>query len=280
MDLDDATRRDFAAFLARRHPGADTLARVAREAGVEAPSEAGIAGWEALLVRAEGSGRLPALVDAAGRGLEGDANFDAVRALVAPPAPGPRIGLAIGAAVVAAVTVVGVVGGAVLWRASPTEDAGSPAAASPAVAAASPAVAPVAPPAPPAPPAVAPPTPPEPAPAPATPAPVASSARPSPGCAAPDGARVGWWYAGKEDPGPAGTTWTLRAAANVRSDYPNADNGFSMRGRVQCVLPAGTAQRLSHAPVNIGNGHWWVPVYGGDLPRGVLLHSPRRPDEP
>jgi hypothetical protein len=51
----------------------------------------------------------------------------------------------------------------------------------------------------------------------------------------------------------------------VRDDYPREENHYSMRSTVLCWLSAGTQQRLSGAPVDVGRGQWWVPVAGGDL---------------
>lgn len=101
---------------------------------------------------------------------------------------------------------------------------------------------------------------------PAAAAPPAPSPRSrSTSCKGPPGEIVGWWYAGTTSPGTQGATIALPSSVNVREDYPRRDNGYAMRGRVLCWLPAGTSQRLSSAPVDIGQGHWWVPVAGGDL---------------
>ncbi|MDP2311366.1 MAG: effector-associated domain EAD1-containing protein [Pseudomonadota bacterium] len=121
-------------------------------------------------------------------------------------------------------------------------------------------------------------------PAPAAPAPaateppaVASTARaPAPepftsasgapsNCQGATGVVVGWWYAGTTSPGAQGETIGLPSSVNVRDDYPRRENGYALRGRVLCSLSGGTRQRLSQAPVDIGQGHWWVPVAGGDL---------------
>lgn len=76
--------------------------------------------------------------------------------------------------------------------------------------------------------------------------------------------QVGWWYAGEKSPGKAGDIITLASSVNVRTDYPRKENRYSMRGKVLCSPQAGTRQRLSANPVDVGGGNWWVPVWGGD----------------
>jgi hypothetical protein len=101
----------------------------------------------------------------------------------------------------------------------------------------------------------------------ATRAPAGAAAAPtvSARCLGAPGAVVGWWYAGTSSPGVQGATIRLVGSVNVRDDYPREENQYSMRSTVLCWLSAGTQQRLSGAPVDIGRGQWWVPVAGGDL---------------
>ena len=86
-------------------------------------------------------------------------------------------------------------------------------------------------------------------------------------CQGAPGVVVGWWYAGTTAPGALGATISLPTSVNVRDDYPRKENRYALAGRVLCSLPAGTSQRLSQAPVDIGQGHWWVPLSGGDIDR-------------
>jgi hypothetical protein len=83
-------------------------------------------------------------------------------------------------------------------------------------------------------------------------------------CQGPAGTPIGYWYAGKSSPGPVGSDIVLPTAVNIRVDYPHAENGYAMHGRVLCAVAAGTHQHLGGAPIDIG-GTWWVPVAGGEL---------------
>ena len=45
-------------------------------------------------------------------------------------------------------------------------------------------------------------------------------APPVPGCEAPSGELIGYWYAGEDAPGAAGEEVTIAQTVNVRADYP------------------------------------------------------------
>lgn len=284
MELDDATRDELAGFLARRFPSAEARARLSRTAGlvVEPDEDEGPArtAWIALLVLADQRGALAQLADAACAEAPDDLNLAEARTLLrgAPTRSAGGRGGAV-ALLGGALTLLLVGAGAAgaLWMARGGEvPALRPVTEArvqqvPAVVAAPVVVAVASAPVAPAPvaPAVDEPLPDEPARAAVLPAPAASTSSPRntawPACQGAPGVIMGWWYAGTSAPGAQGATISLRSSVNVRADYPRQDNGYSMRGRVLCSLSAGTAQRLSNAPVDIGRGHWWVPVAGGDL---------------
>ncbi len=296
MELDDATRDELAGFFARRFPTAEARSQLARAAGlVLEPDEedaTAAAAWIALLARADQRGALPQLADAACAAAPEDKMLAEARTLLRGPrvAPAGRSGR--GVAFVGAALVLGILGAGVtgaLWmsgtgggaRVPPVAEV-APVLSVEAVPVAAAVVPPVEEP-PMIEPAVAEPvvnepvvTPASPMPEPAvvvasppaepTPAPSSSSSSSAPtSCRGASGVIVGWWYAGTVSPGAQGATVTLPSSVNVRADYPHRDNGYAMRGRVLCSLSAGTTQRLSNAPVDIGQGHWWVPVAGGDL---------------
>ncbi|MFZ5481946.1 MAG: effector-associated domain EAD1-containing protein [Myxococcota bacterium] len=272
MQLDDSTTRELAAFFAKRFPAAGDRARLAGRVGLAAPADTGdaVEAWRALIVAAEGAGKLRAIAAAARAEAPGDANLSEVERILAPRG---RKGVAL------ALVVVGIVGvgGVAFWAApEPTEDVAATAAEPTAYAAPSPAepTASVAP-APTAPTAdVAPPPPttaaPPPAPPP-TPSAPAEARSPKPearsGCSAPSGTLVGYWYAGTDKPGELGQTITVRRGARVRADYPRAENGHRVDFPVRCALLAGMVVRLSRAPIET-SGHWWVPLSGGDVEGG------------
>lgn len=70
---------------------------------------------------------------------------------------------------------------------------------------------------------------------------------------------VGYWYAGEEPPGSAGTDWTMPETVNVRAAYPSDDNHWSSKSEVRCVLPVGTPVKLGE-PVRVPPGHWWIEL--------------------
>jgi hypothetical protein len=86
-------------------------------------------------------------------------------------------------------------------------------------------------------------------------------------CRGPAGERVGYWYAGTTAPWAKGADIVLPSAVNIRADYPHDTNHFAKNGQVLCSVSAGTRQHLTEAPIPVA-GHFWVPVYGGDLGGG------------
>lgn len=285
MELDDATRDELAGFFARRFPTAESRDELARTAGfipdtVEGPGTA-LTEWIALLDQAHRTGALARLADAACAAAPDDKNLAEARALLRGPPVRPAGGGGRTVALVAVGLVVALIGAGALgasWMSGGEADAvpapplpGAPVEVAPLPVETAPAidVAPLTEPPVPAPVEVAPPVEP--------PAPIAALAPPdpvqeinparnrSPSCKAASGVMVGWWYAGTSSPGGLGETISLPTSVNVRDDYPRRENGYALKGRVLCWLPIGTRQRLSHAPVDIGQGHWWVPLAGGDL---------------
>ncbi|MCB9675488.1 MAG: hypothetical protein H6737_10255 [Alphaproteobacteria bacterium] len=84
-------------------------------------------------------------------------------------------------------------------------------------------------------------------------------------CTRPDGGRVGYWYAGRRNPGGVGQIATFDRAVNVRVDFPDRHNDFDARSHIECVLQPGDHVRISGEPILVPGGAWWVPLYTGDL---------------
>jgi len=82
-------------------------------------------------------------------------------------------------------------------------------------------------------------------------------------CAAGRGELVGYWYTTLSL--SEGQVHTLTHGVNVRTDYPRQDNSWSSRAPVTCVLKPGDRVTVASAPVEVGSGHRWVPLRGGDL---------------
>jgi len=76
---------------------------------------------------------------------------------------------------------------------------------------------------------------------------------------------IGYWYAGDSYPGAAGSLVDIGLSVNVRKDYPQGKNGFNKRAPVRCILRRGDKVRLTAAPMEVGSGHYWAPLYHGDL---------------
>lgn len=95
-------------------------------------------------------------------------------------------------------------------------------------------------------------------------APVAAGGSPA-GCEGPAGTVVGYWYAGADPPGEVGSTLVMPRSARVRADYPRRDNRYLSSAPERCVLLAGDRVLLSHAPILVDGGRWWVPFAAGDL---------------
>jgi hypothetical protein len=93
------------------------------------------------------------------------------------------------------------------------------------------------------------------------PAPPATGGR----CAAAEGELVGFWYAGHPFEVGQGEVYTLKHGKYVRAGYPARDNDWDHQQAVRCALQAGDRVRLSHAPVLVDGGKYWVPLHGGDL---------------
>lgn len=84
-------------------------------------------------------------------------------------------------------------------------------------------------------------------------------------CGGPAHRLVGYWYAGAPFEPAQGDTYELKNSKNVRADYPRRENGWDAREPVTCVLKQGDTVTLSHAPVLVDGGKYWVPLYSGDL---------------
>lgn len=295
MDLTPAERSNLASFYAKRFPDPTDRSELARAAAIVEPSTpvtSARAAWDRLLADAEDAGRLARLAHAAADRDPDDANLRRAALLIGPaPSVWPKLALATAAVgvPVLAVLAVGVVALSVGAFDTAPANAAPRATASPSVAVVAPADAPDGPavvatetPAEAADDAVpaARPVEDEPAEPPAdapiaatTPhtadsAPVVASARPandSGRCTLSGGGLIGYWYAGTESPGTVGQTLTVDSAMNVRGHVPSVSNHFDARGPIRCVLVKGDRVRLSHAPVPVPVGSFWVPLYSGDV---------------
>ncbi len=86
-------------------------------------------------------------------------------------------------------------------------------------------------------------------------------------CAASEGELVGYWYAGFPFEAQQGEIYTVLHGKYVRAGYPARDNAWDHQQPVRCALESGDRVRLSHAPVLVDGGKYWVPLHGGDLLR-------------
>ena len=76
---------------------------------------------------------------------------------------------------------------------------------------------------------------------------------------------VGYWYAGKEHPGSVGEVIDIGVSVNVRQDHPSSQNGYNTKAPVRCILRRGDKVKLTGAAIEVSRGHYWVPLYHGDL---------------
>jgi hypothetical protein len=76
---------------------------------------------------------------------------------------------------------------------------------------------------------------------------------------------IGYWYAGKKIPGQVEELIDIAISVNVRQDYPSGKNGFNTKAPVRCILRRGDKVKLTAAAIEVGRGHYWVPLYHGDL---------------
>ena len=84
-------------------------------------------------------------------------------------------------------------------------------------------------------------------------------------CGAPEGELVGYWYAGHPFEPGAGDIYTMKHGKYVRAGYPARENGWDHEQAVRCALRAGDRVRISHEPILVDGGKYWVPLHGGDL---------------
>ena len=84
-------------------------------------------------------------------------------------------------------------------------------------------------------------------------------------CGGPAGRLVGYWYAGAPFEPGQGAVYALKNSKNVRADYPRRENGWDAREPITCVLKRGDSVELTHAPILVDGGKYWVPLYSGDL---------------
>ena len=273
MELDPRDTQDLARFFAKRFPLAEDRAALMARTRLSHREEADadvLSTWTILLARVRDAGRLPALARAA-RGLHPeDANLQAVcEILAARRWPDPRLLVPLAAAASLLLGVGAAAGAwALLWDGSesdvvvaaapeadaPTYVSVNPTAAAPARPALKAAAVTAAPEASPAPKAEAP----------QKIAPANVDGR----CTAGPGEVVGYWYAGSDLPGHQGETITMDGSMNVRADYPDHRNGYSVKSAIRCTLRVGDRVRLSREPMVVPGDAVWVPLVTGDLLSG------------
>jgi hypothetical protein len=93
------------------------------------------------------------------------------------------------------------------------------------------------------------------------------SARPAPAGRGACQGREGFAFVAPNLAPSAGSTWVLQSAANVRADYPRADNGWNKSAPVVCVLQAGARVFVGSKPVPVPGGGMWVPIKGDAVGR-------------
>jgi hypothetical protein len=287
MDLTPAERSHLASFYAKRFPTPEQRSALARAAAVVEPSAISTsakAAWTRLLADAEEAGRLPRLAHVAAQQAPEDENLRHAALLIGPPPSAwPKVGLATAAVGLPVLAVLCVA--VVSVRVGAFE--GTPALAAPQAVPVSIDVAPVvdeavaaepqtvstvdaAP-------AVAeegmaddelqPTVPVEPV-LTAEPALTVTTVQPANAngrCTLESGGLIGFWYAGRNNPGGVGDVVTVPRDMNVRAHVPSLSNDFDSRGPVRCVLVQGDRVRLTHAPVPVPVDAFWVPLYSGDV---------------
>ncbi|MCB9794179.1 MAG: hypothetical protein H6741_15800 [Alphaproteobacteria bacterium] len=294
MQLDTKEISELAGFLAKRFPSAGQIGELARAVGVEPPDQGTPRErWGALLLGVQAQGGLLKLVRMASDMAPEDSNLTELRRTLEAEQAAGRRPMAL-AMVIALSLVIGVAAWAWTRPAAPppaapprgpeltgdlltklddapaeapteTERSQAPPAgeAEPAVEA-EPVVEAV--------PEAAPETlaqaeaPPvaEPAPAARPPEP-ASEQSVSGRCAGPATEVIGYWYAGAPFTPQAGETYTLKYGVNVRADYPRRANDWDAKTRVVCSLLGGDELRLTHDPILVDGGRYWVPFTPADL---------------
>jgi len=76
---------------------------------------------------------------------------------------------------------------------------------------------------------------------------------------------IGYWYGSKGFSASQGDLVDVSISVNVRKDYPSGKNGFNKQAPVRCILRRGDKVKLTGAPIEVARGHYWVPLYHGDL---------------
>ncbi len=288
MDLTPAERSHLASFYAKRFPTPQQRSELARAAAVVEPpatSTSANAAWTRLLADAQEAGRLPRLAHVAAQRAPDDENLRRAAALIGPPpSVWPKLALATAAVGIPVLAVLSVAVVAIQVGAFD----GTPANAAPRVMPTAMDVAPVviavqeaevpdvasalAPVAAPEEEGVAddwrePVAQAEPV-LTAETTPVVRTVQPANAhgrCTLQSGGLIGYWYAGRANPGRVGDVVTVPRDMNVRAHVPSLSNNFDSRGPVRCVLVEGDRVRLTHAPVPVPVDAFWVPLYSGDV---------------
>ena len=87
-------------------------------------------------------------------------------------------------------------------------------------------------------------------------------------CGGPEGSRVGYFYANDGIAAVPGETYTMEGDVNVRADYPNKSNQWSVSSPISCVLVKGDQIVLTEPVFEVDGGKYWVPLFAGDLQQG------------
>ena len=84
-------------------------------------------------------------------------------------------------------------------------------------------------------------------------------------CGGPEGSRVGYFYANDGIAAVPGESYTMEGDVNVRMDYPNKSNQWSVSSPISCVLVKGDQIVLTEPVFEVDGGKYWVPLFAGDL---------------
>ena len=87
-------------------------------------------------------------------------------------------------------------------------------------------------------------------------------------CAAEKGQVIGYFHWGPEEKGAPDKELIVERYVNVRADYPNLKNEYSVKAAIRCVLSKGERLQLSDDAILVAGGHYWVPLTAGDLVQG------------
>jgi hypothetical protein len=84
-------------------------------------------------------------------------------------------------------------------------------------------------------------------------------------CGAGPQERIGYFHWGPVADGKPTEEVLIARSVNVRAEYPNPKNQYSLSGQVRCILRQGEKLKLSEEAILVAGGHYWVPISSQDL---------------